>query len=358
MNINNNFIATLTNQKTSFTPIWLMRQAGRYLPEYRAVREKAGSFLNLCKSPELASEVTLQPLKRFELDAAILFSDILVLPEAMGLNLNFVENEGPRFSNPILPNLANINNLILGEEVVTKLAYTFEAIKLTKANLNPSIPLIGFCGSPFTLACYMIEGQGSANYLKVKEFLYNYPALMHHLLKKITHNLILYLKKQVESGCDVVMIFDSWGGILSQDAYLSFSLPYINLILNEVASFKPDSEVPSIFFAKGRGDLLKDISKTRANCLGLDWTIELSSARKMLPNTILQGNFDPAILAVGDRNSIRREVYRILYNYKANNQGSFRGHIFNLGHGVLPMTNPDNVKYLVDLVHEVTSKDS
>lgn len=351
--MNNQILNGINHQKTEYTPIWLMRQAGRYLPEYREVRAKAGSFLNLCKNPELATLVTLQPLKRFNLDAAILFSDILVIPEAMGMELNFVENEGPKFTHKLMSE-ADIDNLDLND-MLPKLDYVFSAIKNCKSELN-LIPLIGFSGSPFTLACYMIEGGSSKDYVNAKRWLYNNPELSHKLLNKLSDAIIKYLIKQIESGVDIVMLFDSWGGVLSDALYLEFSLPYLEKILKNIPQVNHlGAKLPRIVFTKGGGLWLNKISTIGADVIGLDWTINIGEARKIVPSKIaLQGNFDPVLLAIGDRNSIKKEVTRILDGYKVANGNNSTGHIFNLGHGVLQITNPDNVAYLIDIVHELS----
>ena len=344
---------SINHQKIEHTPIWLMRQAGRYLPEYREVRAKAGSFLNLCKNPELATLVTLQPLKRFNLDAAILFSDILVIPEAMGMELNFVENEGPKFSNKIMTE-QDIDNLDLSD-MLGKLEYVFAAIKNCKCELS-STPLIGFSGSPFTLACYMIEGGSSKDYVNAKRWLYNNPELSHKLLNKLSDAIIQYLIKQIDSSVDIVMLFDSWGGVLSDAAYLEFSLPYLEKILKHIPQVNHlGTKLPRIVFTKGGGLWLNKISAIGADVIGLDWTINIGAARAIVPDNIaLQGNLDPVLLAIGDRHALKKEVTRILESYQVANGYNNTGHVFNLGHGVLQITNPDNVAYLVDLVHELS----
>lgn len=344
----------LSNDSISHTPIWLMRQAGRYLPEYRQIRAKAGSFMELCTNPELACEVTLQPLRRFALDAAILFSDILVIPDAMGLGLSFVENEGPKFSQPI-SSLEDIDNLQT-DGLVEKLDYVFKTIKNIKSTMSKSIPLIGFSGSPFTLACYMLEGGSSKNYLNVKQWLLNQPEHIHKLLSKVTDAIIKYLNAQILAGVDVVMLFDSWGGILTETLYLEFSLPYLNKILKSLVLSNKATVVPSIVFTKGGGVWLEHMLDMNTTALGIDWTINIAKARQVVHNKVLQGNLDPAILAVGDKAAIKNEVSKILHAYANSNQGNISGHIFNLGHGVLPMTSPDKVAYLVDIVHELSSK--
>lgn len=344
---------SIAQKQTPYTPIWLMRQAGRYLPEYRQLREHAGSFLNLCKNPNWATQVTIQPLKRFNLDAAILFSDILVVPEAMGMELNFVENEGPKFSKPITSE-ADINDLNI-IELEDRLDYVFAAIKNCKSELKNNTPLIGFSGSPFTLACYMLEGGASKNYLHIKKLLYTEPHLAHALLSKLTKAIIRYLSEQIKAGVDVVMLFDSWGGILTDSEYLEFSLKYLQEIVSSLPKTQAGDKFPSIVFTKGGGIWLDKISTIGSSVIGVDWTINIGHARTIVPkNIMLQGNLDPVLLAVGDRDAIKKEVTRILTSYKLANNGSMTGHIFNLGHGILPMTKPDNVAYLVDLVHELS----
>lgn len=348
-------VNTLLHKPVMHTPIWLMRQAGRYLPEYRAIRAKAGSFMNLCSNPELATIVTLQPLQRFELDAAILFSDILVVPHAMGMDLDFVENEGPKFQHP-LRNIADIENLDI-TEITHKLNYVFEAIKNIKTELKPHIPLIGFSGSPFTLACYMLEGGASRNYLLTKEWLFSHKAASHQLLSKLADAVILYLNAQIEAGCDVIMLFDSWGGVLTEPLYLEFSLAYLHKILSKTHSIYNNKRISKIVFTKGAGGWLEHMATLDADVIGLDWTINIAKARGIIPKHIgLQGNLDPVLLAIGDKDVIRAEVMRILHDYKSANNGNTAGHIFNLGHGVLPMTNPDTVAYLVDTVHELSAR--
>ena len=344
----------IAHKKVEYTPLWLMRQAGRYLPEYRKIRASAGSFLNLCKNPELATVVTLQPLQRFNLDAAILFCDILVIPEAMGMELNFVENEGPKFTHKIT-SPENIDDLDI-TEIIPRLDYVFKAIRNCKGELNPDIPLIGFSGSPFTLACYMLEGGSSSNYLNIKKWLYTNPALAHKLLAKLSEAIIQYLTEQIHAGVDVVMLFDSWGGILTDAAYFEFSLPYLKQIINSIPATNASGvRIPRIVFTKGGGLWLKQISTIGADVIGLDWTVNLGVAREIVPESItLQGNLDPVILAMGDKQAIKRETERIINLYKSSAQDKNSGHIFNLGHGVLQMTNPDNVAYLVDLVHEIS----
>jgi uroporphyrinogen decarboxylase len=347
--MNSQFLQVLTKQNNSHTPIWLMRQAGRYLPEYRKVREQAGTFLKLCKNPDLATEVTLQPLRRFNLDASIMFSDILVVPEAMGMTLHFYEGEGPKFSQPI-KNSLDIDSLkTLIAEV--DLAYVLQTIGNLKQQLPANIPLIGFSGSPWTLACYMIEGGSSKNYEKIKTWVYQQPQLLHSLLTKVTHAVADYLIAQIKSGVDAIMLFDSWGGVLSQDAFNEFSNNYLSKVLNLIKLSLPNYNIPSIVFTKGGGAHLSQLDNLECNALGIDWTMPLEQARSVT-NKVLQGNLDPVILSVGDMTTIRKEAKRILDNYIKANNGSAHGLVFNLGHGILPSANPNNVACLVDIVHE------
>ena len=352
---NSTLIDTCLGKQTTHTPIWLMRQAGRYLPEYRKIRENAGSFLNLCKNPELACQVTLQPIERFELDAAIMFSDILVIPDAMELGLYFADGEGPKFTNPIttekdIDDLPEIN-------IKTDLSYVLDTIDCIQTRLSGKIPLIGFSGSPFTLACYMLEGGSSGNYLKVKYWLYQNPQYLHKLLNKITNAVINYLNEQIIAGVDVVMIFDSWGGVLNNDAYQEFSLAYLRQILNGLIKEHNGKTIPNIVFTKGGGAWLPQIQAINPTVIGLDWTIDLSKARIDVGNNIvLQGNLDPAILSVGNKDIIWREVERILTSYAKANNNSLHGHIFNLGHGILPSANIDNVSHLIDAVHSISRR--
>lgn len=354
--MSNILLNSIFHKPIDHTPVWFMRQAGRYLPEYRKIRSSAGSFLNLCKNPDLATEVTLQPLRRFNFDAAIVFSDILVIPEAMGMELHFIENEGPKFSQKIT-SAQDIINLDVSE-IIPRLNYVFETIKNCKSELASTTPLIGFSGSPFTLACYMLEGGSSKNYICLKHLMYNQPHLLHQLLEKLTQAIIIYLTAQINAGVDLVMVFDSWGGILTNRAYDEFSLSYIQKIIAALQDTQVQSRiVPSIIFTKGGGIWLDKISALGADVVGLDWTIDMKQAKSLLTHKVaLQGNLDPAILACGDRQAIKQDAQYILNSYQQANEGKISGHIFNLGHGILPMTNPDDVAYLVDLVHELSKQ--
>jgi uroporphyrinogen decarboxylase len=331
-----------------------MRQAGRYLPEYREVRARAGSFMSLCQNPELAAAVTLQPVRRFALDAAILFSDILVIPDALGLGLYFTEGEGPKFKSPI-KTTNDIDNLS-SDGILERLNYVFDTIKAIKIDLANRIPLIGFSGSPFTLACYMLEGGSSKDFAVVKSWLYSNPEYSHRLLDLLSDIIIQYLNCQIESGVDVVMLFDSWGGILSEAHYAEFSLAYLRKIVSSIHKYYGGRQVPNIVFTKGGGIWLDKIAGIGTNCVGLDWTANIGKARAIVGSNIaLQGNLDPAILSQGNTAVIKAEVFRILNDYRIANKGDITGHVFNLGHGILPSAIPDNVAYLVDLVHEISS---
>lgn len=332
-----------------------MRQAGRYLPEYRELRQKAGSFMNLCKDPYMAATVTLQPINRFELDAAILFSDILVIPEALGLELEFIENEGPKFNNYIRLD-SDIDKLSLSG-MLERLDYVFSAITNVQSQLSSKLPLIGFSGSPFTLACYMLEGGSSKNYLTTKKWLYDNPVYVHKLLNLLTEAVIQYLNHQIISGVDAVMIFDSWGGILSHNAYHQFSLPYINKIINSIHKLHNDRTIPCTIFTKGGVVWLESMAQTHAHCIGVDWSVDMGYAKKIIgTKAALQGNLDPSILSVATKSAIKEEVTKILHSYYTANNGNISGLVFNVGHGVLPSTIIDNVTYLINLVHEISNK--
>lgn len=341
---NTQLIRALLKQPVDYTPVWLMRQAGRYLPEYRATREKAGDFITLCKTPELACEVTLQPLKRFPLDAAILFSDILTIPDAMGLGLCMVENEGPRFERTISSerDVERLPVLDPNED----LAYVMQTVSLVKEALAGEVPLIGFSGSPWTLACYMIEGKGSRNFTRIKSMLYQSPALLHTLLDKLADAVIDYLNAQIMAGVDVVMLFDTWGGILTTSQYQAFSLHYMRKILQGLHRVHEGRTIPTIVFTKGGGLWLEDIANVGCDAVGLDWTIDLAAAKARIGHQVsLQGNLDPCALYAFPE-QLRQAVKQVLNQY---GQGS--GHVFNLGHGMLPDMNPDRVAVLVDAVH-------
>ncbi len=345
---NDRFLRALARQPVDKTPVWMMRQAGRYLPEYRQVRGQAGDFMSLCKNTELACEVTLQPLERFELDAAILFSDILTIPDAMGLGLYFAEGEGPKFHKP-LRSEADIEQLEVINTAID-LTYVTDAVSMIRQELNGRAPLIGFSGSPWTLATYMIEGQSSRDFARAKTMLYTQPELLHQLLDKLALSIIDYLNAQILAGAQVVQIFDTWGGVLSHSAYLEFSLTYMAKIVDGLIKQADGRDVPVILFTKGGGLWLEAMANTGCDCLGLDWTIDIGSARHRVGDKVaLQGNMDPAILRAKPE-VIQREVKRILGSFGKND-----GHVFNLGHGITPDIAPDNAKIFIDAVHEFSS---
>ena len=345
---NDTFLRALANEPVSHTPVWLMRQAGRYLPEYRAVRARAGGFLDLCKNTELATEVTLQPIDRFGLDAAILFSDILTVPDAMGLGLYFAEGEGPKFARP-LQSEADIAALQVPD--MDKLRYVFDAVSSIRRALNGRVPLIGFAGSPFTLACYMVEGGGSKEFRQIKTLLYRRPELLHRILNMTAQAVTAYLNEQIAAGAQAVQIFDTWGGLLSDAAFPEFSLAYMRQIIGGLTREHEGRRVPVILFTKGGGQWLELMAESGADALGLDWTVNLGQARQRVGSQVaLQGNFDPAAL-FGTPESVRAEVRRILHSY-----GEGSGHVFNLGHGISQHTDPENVKALVDAVHEYSAR--
>ncbi len=338
------YINALLKKKVKRTPIWVMRQAGRYLPEYRSTREKAGDFLSLCKSSELACEVTLQPLERFDLDAAILFSDILTIPDAMGLGLHFIEGEGPRFSKP-LNNLSDIERLTK-PDVGDKLVYVFDTVSTIKKNLKNRVPLIGFSGSPWTLTTYMVEGGSSKSYSKVKALMFHNPRHMHQLLDILADTVIDYLNAQIEAGADSVMIFDTWGGLLNKQCYEDFSLQYMTKIVDSLHRNYEGKIIPVTLFTKGGSAWLEQIATSGCDGIGLDWTIELGEAERRVGKQVaLQGNLDPAVLYASPE-VIVSEVNKVLDQFKGET-----GHVFNLGHGVTPDVNPENMKILVDAVH-------
>ena len=358
---NATFLQACLRHATPYTPLWLMRQAGRYLPEYRASRAKAGSFMGLATNPDYATEVTLQPLERFPLDAAILFSDILTVPDAMGLELSFAQGEGPRFANPVRDEAAVAQLKVPDME---KLRYVFDAISsirkaLTQADGKGRVPLIGFSGSPWTLACYMVEGAGSDDYRLVKTMLYARPDLMHRILAVNADSVAAYLNAQIDAGAQAVMVFDSWGGVLADGAFQSFSLTYTARVLAQLKRHGPQGQViPRIVFTKGGGLWLKDMETLDCDVLGLDWTVNLSTARAAVggetngPGKALQGNIDPNVLFAPPVH-IATEVARVLDSFGTPHQGPGTGptHIFNLGHGINQHTPPEHVSALVEAVH-------
>jgi uroporphyrinogen decarboxylase len=341
---NDTFLRALLREPVEYTPIWLMRQAGRYLPEYNETRRRAGSFLNLCKNPHLACEVTLQPLARFDLDAAILFSDILTVPDAMGLGLYFAEGEGPKFERPLRDEW-EIRDLTAPDPNV-HLRYVMDAVAEIRRALNNALPLIGFSGSPWTLACYMVEGGSSPDYRTVKTMLYDRPDLLHRILEVTTTAVIDYLNAQIESGAQAVMVFDSWGGVLSHAAYREFSLGYMERIIAGLKRSHGGERVPSIIFTKGGGQWLESIVATGCDAVGLDWTTDLGEARQRVGHRVaLQGNLDPMALFAAPEN-VAAEACRVLDSF-----GTGSGHVFNLGHGISQFTPPENVAALVNAVH-------
>lgn len=353
---NDTFLKALRREATDYTPVWLMRQAGRYLPEYRATRAKAGSFMNLCTNPEAACEVTLQPLDRYPLDASILFSDILTIPDAMGLGLYFAEGEGPKFERPIKDE-ADVAKLEV-PDIEEKLGYVTAAVSTIRSALNGRVPLIGFSGSPWTLACYMVEGGGSSDFRKVKTMMYKRPDLMHRILEVTSQAVKEYLNAQIKAGAQAVMIFDSWGGALADGAFQKFSLSYTRRIVEGLTleadrgGFK--EAIPSIVFTKGGGLWLEEIASIGASAVGVDWTVNLGQARARVGDRCaIQGNLDPNVL-FAEPEQIRGEVAKALESFGTPQQGA--GHVFNLGHGISQFTNPESVTAMVDAVHEYSRK--
>lgn len=344
---NDRFLRALLKQPVDVTPVWMMRQAGRYLPEYRATRARAGDFMTLCKTPELATEVTLQPLERFSLDAAILFSDILTIPDAMGLGLYFSEGEGPRFEHPVHTK-SDIDNLAI-PDMHDDLGYVMEAVKLIRNELDGRVPLIGFSGSPWTLATYMVEGGSSKEFAKVKGLLYEQPAMMHQLLDVLAEAVTGYLNAQINAGAQAVMIFDTWGGVLTTRDYQQFSLAYMKKIISGLIRQHEDRKIPIIMFSKGGCQWLEDQAAVGADALGLDWTLDIGRARDRVGNKVaLQGNMDPCVL-YSSPERIREEVAFILSSY-----GKGSGHVFNLGHGIHQHVDPERAKTFIDAVHELS----
>ena len=342
---NDRFIRALHRQSIDRTPVWIMRQAGRYLPEYRATRAKAGSFLNLCRTPELACEVTLQPLRRYQLDAAIIFSDILVIPDAMGLELTMVESVGPVFENPIV-SPSDVDRIPIPDPV-RDLGYVMDAVRVTADALDSTVPLIGFAGSPWTLAVYMVEGKSKTAFEKIMSFSREHEPQLHQLLDKLCISVSSYLVEKARAGASALMVFDTWGGILDTDEYLRFSLQYMQRIVESVASEMP--EIPIILFTKGGGKWLEQIASTGCQAIGVDWNVDMNEARKKVGDKVaLQGNLNPASLKLPDE-TIRHQVGQILDDF-----GPGNGHVFNLGHGITPDIDPAKVKVLVESVHDLS----
>lgn len=346
---NDRFLRALQKEPVDYTPVWMMRQAGRYLPEYRASRANAGSFMDLCRNAEFACEVTLQPLRRFPLDAAILFSDILTIPDAMGLGLYFEEGEGPRFRKPLDDDRAIEALPVLDAE--RDLPYVMEAVRTIRNALNGDVPLIGFSGSPWTLATYMIEGGSSKDFRKTKTLAYDRPEVMHLLLDKLAESVIDYLNAQIRAGAQAVQIFDTWGGVLPHASYQTFSLAPMRKIVSGLIREHEGRPVPVILFTKGGGQWLESMADTGATALGLDWTTSLADARRRVGERVaLQGNMDPAMLRASP-SRIREEVQRILAEY-----GAGSGHVFNLGHGITPDINPEHAGAFITAVQELSAE--
>ncbi len=342
---NDRYLKALRKQETDTTPVWIMRQAGRYLPEYRATRAQAGDFLTLCKTPELACEVTLQPLRRFDLDAAILFSDILTIPDAMDLGLYFSAGEGPRFEHPVRSE-ADVDRLFVPDPA-ERLRYVTDAVTLIRNELGGAVPLIGFSGSPWTLATYMIEGGGSKEYRHAKGMLYAEPKRLHRILDLVARSVASYLNAQIEAGAQALMIFDTWGGVLSPPAYEEFSLRYMQQVLELLDNERDGEIIPVTLFTKGGGQWLEKIADTGCQGVGLDWTINIDEARERVGERVaLQGNLDPNVLYAGPE-VIRAQARELIERF-----GPHNGHVFNLGHGIHQTVDPDHLKVLVDAVHE------
>lgn len=344
---NDLLLRALLREPVERTPVWFMRQAGRYLPEYRRVREAAGGFMDLCRNPELACKVTVQPVERFPLDAAILFSDILTVPDAMGLGLYFETGEGPRFERP-LHSAADIRKLGVPDPE-TDLGYVMKAVRVVRDELDGRVPLIGFAGSPWTVATYAVEGGSSRNFPRIKAMLYEDPALLHELLGKLAEATTAYLNGQIQAGVQAVMIFDTWGGTLSPSAYREFSLRYMREICAGLKRVREGRPVPVILFTKGAGSRLSEMADAGCDALGVDWTQSLAEARELTADRVaLQGNLDPSVLYAGPA-AIRREVARVLESY-----GRGPGHVFNLGHGIHPEVQPEHVAAMIEAVHELS----
>ena len=342
---NDRYLKALLKQDTDTTPVWIMRQAGRYLPEYKATRKQAGSFLDLCKNPELACEVTLQPLRRFDLDAAILFSDILTIPDAMNLGLYFSTGEGPKFERP-LRTQADIDKLFVPDPA-DSLRYVMDAVTLIRHELDGQVPLIGFSGSPWTLATYMIEGGSSKDYHHSKGMLYSEPKSLHRILDITAQSVVSYLNAQIEAGAQSLMIFDTWGGVLTPEAYQEFSLRYMQQIVEQLNTKQNGTTIPVTLFTKGGGQWIELTANTGCDAIGLDWTISIDEARQRVGERVaLQGNLDPNVLYAAP-DEIRAQVKQLIEKFGPNN-----GHVFNLGHGIHQTVNPDHLKVLVDAVHE------
>ncbi|MCX7279599.1 MAG: uroporphyrinogen decarboxylase [Burkholderiales bacterium] len=352
---NDSFLRACLRQSTDHTPVWLMRQAGRYLPEYVATRAKAGSFMGLATNTDYATEVTLQPLERYPLDAAILFSDILTVPDAMGLGLSFAQGEGPRFASPVRDEAAVA---ALQVPDMDKLRYVFDAVTSIRKALNGRVPLIGFSGSPWTLACYMVEGKGSDDYRLVKSMLYSRPDLMHRMLQVNADAVAAYLNAQIEAGAQAVMIFDSWGGVLADGAFQQFSMAYTQQVLKQLKTEHNGQRIPRLVFTKGGGLWLDEMAGLDCEVLGVDWTVNLAKARALVGGSkALQGNIDPNVLFAPPA-QIEAEVDKVVQSFGRPHQGAGTGptHIFNLGHGISQYTPPEHVAALVAAVHRASRR--
>ncbi len=346
---NDRYIKAALSQPVDMTPVWMMRQAGRYLPEYRELRAKAGDFMSLCTNPEWACEVTIQPLRRYELDAAILFSDILTIPDAMGLGLYFKSGEGPAFEKPVKTEL-DVKNLYV-PDISEKLSYVTDAVSLISKELKGQVPLIGFSGSPWTLATYMVEGGTTKNFGEVKGMMFKQPALMHQILNVLAQSVTDYLNAQIEAGAQAVMIFDTWGGVLSTQNYKEFSLNYMQQIIQGLHREYDGQRIPVTMFTKGGANWLELMADSGADCLGLDWTIDIDEAKKRVGDKVaLQGNMDPCVL-YSNPQRIEQEVGDILARF-----GTGSGHVFNLGHGIHPTIDPENVAAYVNSVHTLSKR--
>ena len=344
---NDVFLRALMRQPVDRTPVWIMRQAGRYLPEYREVRGQAGDFMSLCRNPELACEVTMQPLRRYKLDAAILFSDILTVPDAMGLGLHFITGEGPKFKSPV--QTADAIKALKVPDVEGKLGYVFDAVKTIRRELNGEVPLIGFAGSPFTVGTYMVEGGSSREFPTIKAIAKDAPELLDHLMNIVAETTIEYLNGQIEAGAQAIQIFDTWGAALEGDDFHRFSLASMQKIIDGLTREKDGRTIPVILFTKGAGPLLADLAQTGCDALGVDWTTDLATAREYVDDKVaLQGNLDPATLRESP-DAIRKGVADTLASY-----GKGPGHVFNLGHGITPDIDPEHLGALVDAVHDLS----
>lgn len=347
---NDVFLRALKREPVPYTPLWLMRQAGRYLPEYRECRATAGSFMGLATNPEYACEVTLQPIRRFDLDASILFADILLIPDAMGLDLEFITGEGPRFAKPV-----DSEERVAEIEVpdMEKLRYVFDAVTLIRKELGGKVPLIGFAGSPWTVACYMVEGASTREYRKIKTMMYQRPDLLKQILEITASATATYLNEQIKAGAQAVMIFDSWGGVLPDGLFQKFSLAYTQKVIDQLKRQHEGEDIPVIAFTKGGGLWIDEIANTGVDAVGLDWTTSLARARQVTGDKVaLQGNIDPMAL-FGTEESLRQETRRVIDDFGHVGQG---GHVFNLGHGISQFTNPEQVAVLVDEVHSYSKQ--